>query len=153
MQVLLLVPVWALSLVAPATLIVVPEQKLDAVGDCIEPSGKADELRGLRFLKSHSANTETAAGKLRITLQGEHVRIDNLRYGRAHGFYYSNLGDQVEPNDDLDIELRLARQKGRLVIYWKETYRHKIYRQGLFRVVDERVELICQGRGGLNSSD
>jgi hypothetical protein len=91
--------------------------------------------------------------RLRVTLDGETVRIENLRLGRAHGFYYTNIGGEVEPDHDLDVDLRFARLARQTLIYWKETYQHKIYRQGLFRIVGEHVESLCQGRGGITRVD
>jgi hypothetical protein len=39
------------------------------------------------------------------------------------------------------------------VLYWRETFQHRIYGQGLFRVVGQSLEPFCEGRAGVQASN
>lgn len=132
--------------------VVVPDVRLDRVGNCVTGEGRLVGLRNLMFLENRSLDISSGDGSIRIILEGERVEIETLGPKPVRGIYSTNIGDEVDPNDDLDIELKLALLSERLLIYWKETYQNRIYRQGLFRVVNEKVESFCEGKGGLNSS-
>lgn len=124
-----------------------------SIGNCIDARQRSVDLHELYFLSSPTAVIESRNGSFQVTLAGEHVEVSRVGQISGGGVYKTNIGYEVEPRDDLDVELKLAYLTGNPVIYWKETYRHRIYRQGLFRVVDMGVEAICQGKGGVTSYD
>ncbi len=47
-----------------------------------------------------------------------------------------------------DVELKLGLYEQQIVLYWRETYRHRIYRQGLFRFEGQALVPMCEGEGG-----
>ncbi|HKE94961.1 MAG TPA: hypothetical protein VKB34_11685 [Povalibacter sp.] len=51
-----------------------------------------------------------------------------------------------------DIDLTLGLLDRAVVVYWRETYKHRTYKQGLFKVVDGELTLPCEGFGGVDVS-
>jgi hypothetical protein len=143
----------ALGLLAASPLVVVPQPAVDIVGDCVAAQGKSADLHTLMFLENRSIDIVGSKGSVRVTLNGERVQIRRIGPSADGAIYSLNIGDEVAPNDDLDVELKLGYMSGQLVLYWKETYQHRIYRQGLFGFFDDRVRSICSGRGGVNTSN
>jgi hypothetical protein len=85
-------------------------------------------------------------------LDGESVSLKRVEGESGEGEYVSNIGTEVDDSVDLDVQLKLALYGGRPVIYWKETYLHRMYRQGLFGLGDWKVAPLCEGTGGLYRS-
>ena len=135
---------------ADAPEVVVPSIPPPRVGNCVAREGTSFDLGKLLFLKTDSVIVERPLETLRISIKGERVEIEDLR-SRQEGAYVTNIAGEVEPKVDLDVELKLAMMTGSLVVYWKETYQHRIYRQGLFRFVNGRPAAVCEGRGGSTS--
>ncbi len=123
------------------------------IGSCVSDKGKSFDLRNLVFLESRSIIIIDNNKHFRINVLRERVEISQLGSRSNSPSYYTNIGYEVEPEDDLDIELKLGAFSGELVIYWKETYQNQIFRQGLFRIAEQRVQPLCQGKGGFDSSE
>jgi len=132
---------------------VIASPKVDAVGDCVSARGQAFDLRKVMFLENRSLDLERGDETVRVTLRGERIELVKLGAKPDGGIYSTNIGDEVEADDDLDVELKLAYVSGEAVLYWKETYQHRIYRQGMFRFLGDRVQKLCEGKGGVNSSN
>lgn len=49
---------------------------------------------------------------------------------------------------DLDVDLSFVVLDNEIVVRWKETYLHRQYRQGLFRISGSGISEICTGTGG-----
>jgi hypothetical protein len=147
---LILILAIAVSGAAPT---VITPPKVDPVGDCVGAQDRAVDLRKVMFLENRSLDLERGDETVRVTLRGERVELVKLGARSDGGIYSTNIGDEVEPADDLDVELKLAYVSGEAALYWKETYQHRIYRQGVFRFVGDRVQKLCEGRGGVNSSN
>lgn len=133
-------------------------QALDEIGNCLGPSGAID-LSRVMFLENKSIVIDGPNGPLRASIDGEDLLITELAGSLRKREYFNNIGYQVDQNDDLDVELRLASVKGGLAVYWRETYRNRIYRQGLFAIdVDQLFKAggrelvpLCSGKGGSHS--
>jgi hypothetical protein len=104
-------------------------------------------------LENEAVEIDGPRGPLIIGISGEQVQIRSARPRQDVPVHAENIADAVDPEKDLDVELKLAYLDGRLVVFWKETYRHRIYRQGLFHIVGERVKALCTGRGGVTVRD
>jgi hypothetical protein len=120
------------------------------VGNCVVSSGSSLDLHKLLLLEDRSAVVDGSQGKFRVTLVGEAVEIVDL-IPESAGVFLTNIGYEVEPRNDIDVELKFAVVSNEFVLYWKETYQHRICRQGLFRFVNRRPVALCQGRGGTTS--
>ena len=81
-------------------------------------------------------------------MNGESVIYRHLPENNLTIFDIDALAD---PNADLDIIIRLALYDGNAAIYWKETYQHRSYRQGII-LLGDRPQVFCEGRGGADSS-
>jgi len=53
---------------------------------------------------------------------------------------------------DIDIEVNFILLDGQVAIYWKETYLHRLYKQGVFKVENDELVFFCQGKGGTYTS-
>jgi hypothetical protein len=91
-------------------------------------------------------------GPLRLKLEGEHFYIYALD-DREREIGGGSIASRADPLHDLDVELKFAYFEGELVIYWKETFQHRIYKQGLFKVDRGGAAFICSGSGGVRTSD
>lgn len=103
------------------------------------------------FLENRSVDFSTPDGQRRLSISGESVIIGDPRRKEA-GIYIDNIGYKVGKGDDLDVQLTLGLLDNRLVLYWKETFIYRTYKQGLFVVTGERIEFLCQGIGGIYKS-
>lgn len=57
------------------------------------------------------------------------------------------------PRLDIDLSLVLNSDLSEVMVYWRETYKHRRFRQGLIRVAGMKAIPFCEGEGGVNSSD
>lgn len=147
----IMIAAFAMAVAAPAVTVVSSPQ-LDVIGNCAGTGGRSFDLEKLLLLENRTALMEGSDGTLRVSVAGERVEILRLRPKSDGSVYITNIGYEVEPRADLDVELKLALNSGELVVYWKETYKNRIYRQGLFRIMGQHVAALCQGRGGFDSS-
>ena len=88
---------------------------------------------------------------LEARLNGESVHINEI--GQREAFSLFSIATAISPAADIDIRLEFASLNGQLFVYWQETYLHRIYRQGLFRIDaaadwSDRLTPYCEGEGG-----
>ncbi len=120
------------------------------VGYCRSDSGLTD-LRRMMVLENQQIDVTGDQGRpLRVGLQGESVSFERLDGDRSRWVF--NIGHIAGGEEYLDVELKLALVEDQLAVYWRETYQHRIYRQGLLRIVGDGLVRRCEGRGGLSSS-
>lgn len=87
---------------------------------------------------------------LRVWLRGEAIYFERLDGDRSSwGF---NIGHIAGREEYLDVELKLALVENQLALYWRETFQHRMYRQGLFRIVGDGLARWCDGEGGVSSA-
>lgn len=129
-----------------------PSALAGRIGTCIA-DGRAYDLHRLMRLENQAVETDGPRGPLRVSIAEEYVQIHTAGPGPARAVYATNIGDAADPDADLDVELKLGYFDGMLVVFWKETFRHRIYRQGLFRIAGESVTPLCAGRGGVTIRD
>lgn len=132
--------------------------RLGVTGSCEGGSGNVD-MRRVMFLENRTLVVEGATGPLQIELEGENFSIEEIGEGSGRRTYAEPMDAMIEPDSDLDIELKLALVDSRLALYWRETYRNRFYRQGLlaiearafFNAEDRGLRPLCEGRGGSHS--
>ena len=73
------------------------------------------------------------------------------RYLPENNLAVFDINALISPDEDLDILARFAVYNGNLVIYWRETYLNRSYRQGVL-LLGERPQVLCEGRGGADTS-
>jgi hypothetical protein len=122
------------------------------LGSCIGDNGPI-ELRRALFLENRVLDFVGDGGPMRIALLGQIVRISSLSSSGDEHIYRRDIGESISGQESAaDVNLKLALLEGRLVVYWCETYRHRIYRQGLFRVNGMELAALCHGRAGSETS-
>ena len=118
------------------------------LGRCGTGSGQVDLTR-VAFLENRSFVQEGPNGPVRVTLTEESVALENES---DHTIVGDDISLAVAHNGDIDIDLKLGYLDRRLVVFWRETAKHRSYRQGLFAVAPPKLVPICEGRGGLDVS-
>lgn len=120
------------------------------LGSCISEHGPVD-MRRVLFLENRAMEYESSRGRILITLQEQSVKI--MRLGDSDTIYIRDIGSVVpHSGGDADIFVKLALLDNRLLIYWRETFQHRIYRQGLLRIRDVELSALCEGFGGTEAS-
>jgi hypothetical protein len=120
---------------------------LQIMGSCIGHKGPI-ALAQVMFLENRVLNWEGASTPIRISLSRQSASIKLLKAPKGDTFVHNIgvlVGDgTVEP----DIYLKIAIFDKKPMIYWRETYQHRIYRQGIFAVSGHKLVRLCEGEGG-----
>jgi hypothetical protein len=132
-----------------------PQVALEAADWC-EGSGGRIDMHRVMFLENRTLEVDGGTGPLRLRLDGETFYSDEIGERSRHRTYLDRIDTLVQPGEDLDIDLKFALVNGRLTLYWRETYQHRFYRQGLvslegralFGDDDQGMTILCAGRGG-----
>lgn len=129
--------------------VVAPERALDPIGTC-EGRAESVDIRRLMFLRSTTLDAEIDGEPVRIEIDRERISIRSIADNQE--MYEANVDYLIDPDANLDVALTLGLLDGRLILYWRETFINKIYRQGIFAINKDGVSQICEGRGGISSS-
>ncbi len=128
-------------------------------GSCLTPDRRPLDLREVMLLRNRELITTDAAGRYRLILEEPKVLVRDEAAPEG-SFSVIDVRYALEgPEGDPDIFLILGLLDGRPVVYWRETYQHRSFRQGLFAVSPDLTTThkrvltpICEGRGGIDSS-
>jgi hypothetical protein len=122
---------------------------ISEIGSCLR-RGQPIDLRRLSLLESREVTVDSPAGPLWVTVQGDKLRIAEPAVGGSRRVRVWEIGSLFEDERGrLDVRLSLGVLDRDLVLYWRETYQNRIYRQGLFRILDGELVPLCEGRGGV----
>lgn len=121
------------------------------VGDCSVTAGERVDLRRLWILKDDAIELREGSRFWRIRVNWESVTVETLTGGATGEVEMRDIGLDLDEQRDIDIEVRLAVLEGTLVAYWRETYQHRRYRQGLYRFEGGKFEPWCEGVGGIEA--
>ncbi len=82
------------------------------------------------------------------------LRIDDTKFYVERGASASiSEPIYIIPSDrPLDIDIKFAVVNGEIALYWRETFQHRSYRQGLLRINGDDLTPWCEGRGGVDVS-
>lgn len=58
----------------------------------------------------------------------------------------------AEPVVDIDVQGQFVIIDGAPGLFWRETFQHRMYRQGLFLIQDEMLSSYCVGLGGVGTT-
>lgn len=116
-------------------------------GYCANSDGPID-MGPILFLRD--ASVRIGAG-LEARINGESVYLNEI--GQRESFSLFSIATAISPTTDIDIRLEFAFLNDQLFVYWAETYLHRTYRQGLFRIDaaadwPDRLTPYCEGEGG-----
>lgn len=125
------------------------EADVGDLGSCLGDKG-IFELRRIMFLTNRTIDIDSA-GKFRVTLDRQKVKIQRLSGASGGEVHIVNVGNII--SGEPDIVLTLGILDNRPVLYWRETFLHRRYRQGVFSIVGQSLVLLCQGSGGVDLTD
>ena len=127
---------------------------LESRGYCKTKSTFID-LNDYFFLKERKIELNKGINEKTLEIEGEKIyisKIDKKSNERLTAVYA--VDERIEDRADLDIDLTLAftPKLDDVVVYWRETFKYKSYRQGLVKISKDNIQLICEGRGGVDST-
>lgn len=85
----------------------------------------------------------SSSGIMWSTLDGQYLLVK-----RKTGMERSFIPPIVARGPWPDIFIKHATLQGRPVLYWRETYLHRQYRQGILKYVGPAIFELCEGIGG-----
>ena len=118
---------------------------IEQAGSCKGAAGNLD-MQEVMFLENRSIDWKFPTKKIRVWLDRDKLHTSDPA-DPSTGVTF--LGVNYLLKGDPDIVLKLAVQDGRLLVYWRETFQHRVFRQGLFVVLEDgRLDGLCEGRAG-----
>jgi hypothetical protein len=117
------------------------------LGNCLTSDRRPIDLKTVLF-----------GDNRQIDANGRRYRLDRQtlaweRIGDPEGLRHATrIGPLVSRDGNIDIRLQFAFVEGRLSLYWRETYEHHSYRQGVFTIVGDDLVRLCEGEGGFDVS-
>ena len=114
------------------------------------------DMRRIMLLENTALIIDGPGGPLEVSLERENVIVTELAPKSEGREFFSSVDHMVSPGEDLDLELKLAHDGRRLLVFWRETFKNRIYRQGLLEVNSSELfkpsgmglTALCEGRGG-----
>lgn len=82
--------------------------------------------------------------EIRISGEDVVVEFDNTE---GANMYILEVDEHYKAEYDLHITMNFVVLGEEIVVRWRETYLHRPYRQGLFRIAGPGIEEICTGTG------
>jgi hypothetical protein len=126
--------------------------EISGIGSCLR-QGSSVDLRRLWLLEQPTVVVDTPAGPLTVTAEGDKLRIAEAADEAGRRVYVWEIGYMfADERGNADVRLRLGVLDSVLVLYWRETYQHRMYRQGLFRIAGREIVPLCEGEGGITWS-
>lgn len=118
-----------------------------ALGSCLA-NGSPIDLRRVLFAENRSLDINDRNGVIRLRLDRELLKIERPE-DPGRGTLTIPIAYEIDRGSDLDIRIQFAILDGKLMLYWRETFLHQTYRQGLFEISGENIIRFCEGRGGI----
>lgn len=114
--------------------------------------GRLDvDMQKVEFLDNDAVTISAAEFSVRLTIDGERIGEDWRRPMPRHTWEEIETLI-VDSSGDIDLAARFARVDGAITVYWRETYLHRSYRQGLLGISVEGLYPLCQGAAGADGS-
>lgn len=135
----------------PVTVVNSREVRLSGpLGDCLTRDGRRIDMDRVMFLDERPVVFDAPGGPFRARVEEQTLFVEAMGESSERGTYYNRIDYQVgeDGGGAPDLQIQLAFVEGRLAVFWRETYRNRIYDQGFYAVVGQGVESICTGRGG-----
>jgi hypothetical protein len=143
--------------------LVVPDKEFEFVtglGSCLAPDRRPLDLRRVALLQNRELLLDSKNGRVRAVLEGQKVSL-HIEGSPDDEHIVRNIGDLVGGSEGrADVFLTLGFLDNRPVLYWRETYQHRSFRQGLLSISPEAARAdwaqvltpMCEGRGGVDTS-
>jgi len=127
------------------------------LGSCLNDRGPPIDLRHVMLLPSHELTMDSRVGRVRISLDGQRFSL-YLISSPDDEHVVGDVGDIVgRPHARADVFVTIGFLHTRPVLYWRETYQHRTFRQGLLNIEPQAMngdwtrvlEPVCEGTGGV----
>ena len=117
-----------------------------SIGWCRGESGLVS-LAQITYILNRELDLGDGADRNRVVLRDQTITFRRLT--RDDSVISIDIGAVVaRDGQDADVIITLGSYQGATVLYWRETFLHRQYRQGVFRINDSRLIPLCEGIGG-----
>lgn len=123
-----------------------PTQVNLRLGSCSSGERRIDMQR-VMFLENRTLLTSESQPRL-IEVRRETATIEMEDREGALTTSYVPIDALIDDEADLDLELKLVVFEGEVMVFWKETFQNRIYRQGLVKLIGQDFVPVCEGQGG-----
>jgi len=123
--------------------------QLGPLGNCETPEGQQIAMGDILFIENRDIPLDGGDRTTRASIRGQY--LDIVRDGEQGVVTRRRMiEEEVDFGTDLDLELKFVLIDGAIGLYWRETFQHRVHRQGLFRITGERLSKICEGHRGIS---
>ena len=133
----------AQEIVVPSTL----DRDAITIGSC-QSHNRFIDLRRMMIHENRWIDVTGEHGRERVRVSGEHVSFET-----PDRTVTLDVAEYITGGANLDLNLRLASVEGKFVLFWHENFQDRLYRQGLLEIVGEHLVPLCEGRGGIETSE
>ena len=119
-------------------------------GSCATANGGGVDLDRAMFLENRTIDIGNGAQRRRLRVDAETFYIEDL-WTRTPSTQYIDVEEEIGDGVPRDIELKFVNIGGELALYWRETYQHQQYHQGVFRIGADSLAPWCRGIGGFTT--
>lgn len=118
-----------------------------SLGFCKTKKGRFIDLSKLLFIR----NKVIPNGIFNKKYSSISIREEKLVYLNSDNTEeIVDLNFYVGSEDDFDISSTFALSEGQLYLYWRQTFIHRSYYQGLLKIDKAKVSQYCYGSGGVD---
>lgn len=117
-------------------------------GTCQTAEGGYISISSTLRIENSRAEIKFDSSRYVAEINGETIRITDEDSGIV---VFIRVDTKIDVNEDLDLDLKFVLLEGELSLYWRETFRHRLYRQGIFRILRDGLAARCSGVGGIES--
>jgi len=131
-------------------------------GSCLRDDGFPVDLRQMTLPGRSETILNSTIGRVRVSLTDRRfsLRLLNSPEGDQVAADVGGLLAALHGDERADVFVKLGFLRDRPVLYWRETYQHRPFRQGLLSIEPEAMNAdwtgvlthLCEGTGGVDIS-
>jgi len=112
---------------------------------CRKPDGTEIDLLRVALLANNKLDLRPYGVSATLSLDGDWIEVRATPDSTVRT-YKQNIGYEAVRGERLDVDLAIALYENRPLLRWKETFKHRAARQGLFSIKsDGHLEPLCSG--------
>lgn len=116
-------------------------------GYCKTNGGKSYEMELVRHINNESIQTRVGSAEFILSLELDNLKAVEL--GNPDEEWIANIADFLHTDYRPDVVISFAELDHEDFVYWRESYVHRTYRQGLFKFNGKTIVPVCTGVGGV----
>lgn len=110
-------------------------------------------MENVIFIKNKSVKYRYADKFIVLKIKDENIKISAITETNIEPDSERIINiDNLVGDSDLDVSLTLILLDGEYGVYWRETFQHKKYRQGIYKFEGAGLVSVCAGEAGIDSS-